>query len=176
MAYSTPPEVRLALIPTGDGSQPTEVTHTAADLSDAQIGDAISEADALIDGYIGGYYAVPVASVPNSNPATYPSPLTYWSRTIAAYLATCTYRGSQDFADTDPVARRYRDVIAALKDVSSGRLKLQVAQNETGNSASAVGNIVNPYIGDLFTPDDFSLTPGVSPTLNGNRGNNGWYR
>lgn len=176
MAYSTPQEVRLALIPTGDGSQPTAATHTAADLSDAQIADAISEADALINGYIGGFYTVPVAAVdPAAQTLVYPSPLTYWSRTIAAYLATCTYRGSQDFADTDPVARRFKDVMSSLIDVSKGMMKLQLPQNVSGNSASAVGQPVNPYIGDLFTPDDFSLMPGGSPELNPGFWN-GWYR
>ena len=153
--YSTPAMVRLALVPSGDGSLPNPASHTAADLTDAQLTDAIAEADALIDGYIGGYYAVPVTAVAGA----IPHPVDLWSRTIAAYLASCTYRGSLDFADTDPIARRYKDVLQALKDVSAGRLRLQLPQNVGPNSATAAGAPYNPYAGDLWTPDDFSITP-----------------
>jgi phage gp36-like protein len=153
MAYSTPAMVRQALVPTSDGSPPDPLTHTAADLSDAQLLDAISEADATIDGYIGGHYAVPVAPVSG----VIPSPLAYWSRTVAAYLATCTYRQSLDFADTDPVARRYNAVMSALNAVSTAKMVLQLPSNESGNASSGAGAPVNPYVGDLWTPDDFSV-------------------
>lgn len=155
MAYSTPAMVRQALVPTADGSLPDPPTHTAADLTNAQLQDAINEADAMIDGYIGGFYAVPVSAV---NGAT-PHPLDYWSRNLAAYAATCTFRGSMDFADTDPVARRYRETVGALKDVSGGRLRLQLPQNVGPNAAAGAAPPVNPYIGDLWTPDDFDITP-----------------
>lgn len=153
MAYSTPAMVRQALVPTSDGSMPDPPSHTAADLSDQQLSDAISEADSIIDGYIGGHYAVPVAAVAGSAP----SPLGYWSRTTAAYLATCTYRQSLDFADTDPVARRYNAVMSALKDVSTGKMVLQLPENVSENAASGAGTPINPYAGELWTPDDFSV-------------------
>ena len=163
MAYSTPSLVRQALVPTGDGSLPNPASHTAADLSDAQLMDAIAEADALIDGYVGGYYAVPVGPVAGATP----HPIDYWSRTVAAYLATCTFRGSMDFTDTDPIARRYKDVLQALKDVSAGRLRLQLPQNTGPNSATAAGAPYNPYVGELWTPDDFDLTTNPAPGLSG---------
>lgn len=155
MAYSTPAKVRQALVPSSDGTLPTSPTGTAADLSDAQLTDAITEADATIDGYIGGFYAVPVAEVSGA----VPHPVDYWSRNIAAYLASCTYRGSLDFTDNDPVARRYKDTLSALQAVSKGTIKLQLPQNVTPNAAAGAGSAVNPYVGDLWQPDDFLVQP-----------------
>lgn len=163
MAYSTPKMVRQALVPSSDGSQPDPLSNTAADLSDAQLNDAIAEADSTIDGYLGGFYAVPVALVGNA----VPHPLDYWSRNIASYSATLSYRGSMDFSDTDPVARRYKDTMAALQAVSAGKLKLQLPENFSGYGSTGAGPAQNPYDGDLWTPDDFNLSDAPNPGLNG---------
>lgn len=156
MAYSTPAMVRLALVPTTDGSQPAEPTDTAADLSDEQLADAITEADSTIDGYIGAYYAVPVG---NAEDGSVPHPLDYWSRNLAVYNATLVYRGSMDFAETDPITRRYSDTIAQLQAVSNGKMRLQLPENTSGNSGVEAGPPFNPYVGDLFEPDDFDIRP-----------------
>lgn len=161
MAYSTAVMVRQALVPSSDGTQTTG-TGTAADLSDAQLADAISEADATIDAYIGGYYAVPVAQVSNATP----HPIDFWSRNLAAYFATLAWRGSMDFTETDPVARRYKETMDALTAVMNGKLRLQLPENTSGNSAIEPGSALNPYVGDLWDPTDFSLFPAQSPQLN----------
>lgn len=162
MAYSTPAMVRKAVSPTSDGSEPdpaVQTPRTAADLSDTQLADAIAEADATIDSYIGSFYTVPVASVPDSqgNP-TVPHPIDYWSRTLAAYNATSGLRGELDMDDANPVLRRYKDVMAALEAVSKGTLRLQIPDNTTSNSGTGAGAPYNPYVGDLWTPEDF-VTP-----------------
>lgn len=173
MAYSTPAMVRLALIPFSNQpagysgeDPPTEPTNTGADLSNLQLLDAIAEADSVIDSYIGKYYAVPVALVTDANPIdpeapdmVGPHPIDYWSRNIAAYNATLSIRESQDFADTDPVARRYNATMTALTLVSKGLANLQLPNNTSGTSATGAGSAVNPYVGDLFDPRDFSLRP-----------------
>jgi phage gp36-like protein len=157
--------VRKALVPTLSGNLPTQVTRTAADLSDAQIQDAITEADATIDSYIGAYYAVPVADV---NEAV-PHPVDYWSRNIAAYNATLTYRGSQDISDTDPIVRRYNATMQALQAVQAGKARLQLPNNTSPNAGTGAAPAYEPYDGDLFTPDDFSLAPAMyDPVLGGN--------
>lgn len=166
MSYSTPQMVRMALVPSSNGSIPNPLSNTAADLSDTQLADAIIEADSMIDAFIGGYYAVPVAAT--GSPAATPHPLDYWSRNIASYYATLTYRGSMDFTDTDPINRRYKDTLAALQAVMAGKLRLQIPQNTSGNSATEPGPVQNPYLGDLWTPDDFSLHDAGSPELNTN--------
>lgn len=157
--YSTPAMVRLALVPSSDGTLPATPSRTAADMTDAQLSDAISEADAVIDGYIGGFYAVPVQPYTfGEETLVMPHPVDYWSRTIAAYLATITYRGQLDMDDANPVLRRYQDVLAALKAVAAGTIKLQIPENVSGNSEAGAGNAINPYVGDLFVPSDF-VTP-----------------
>ncbi len=166
MAYSTAAMLRQALVPTSDGAAPATPTNTAADMSDAQLIDAIAEADSLIDAYIGKYYAVPVAVTYASEidgdgapVGSTPHPIDYWSRNIAAYNATLAYRGSLDFADTDPIARRYMATMQALVAVSKGQANLQLPDNTNGPSATGAGQVMNPYVGDLFDPRDWNLRP-----------------
>lgn len=158
MAYSTPAMVRMALVSTPDGRQPNPASNTAADMTDTQLQDHIAEADSLIDARIGKYYAVPAALDPQTQKG--PHPLDYWSRNIAAYLATLTYRGSMDFTDSDPILRRYKDTLAALDSVGEGRVKLQLDDNASTHSATQAGDPVNPYVGDLFSLSDFHIVPG----------------
>lgn len=160
MAYSTPAMVRQAADPTSDGTEPDPLParpKTAADLSDAKLTDIITEADSTIDSYIGGFYATPVAAA--GSPAAAPAPLPYWSRTIAVYLASSELRGELNLDDSNPILRRYKDVMAALQDVSRGLLKLSVPGNVSGSGNSGAGAPYNPYVGDLWTPDDFGVTP-----------------
>jgi phage gp36-like protein len=162
MSYSTPAMVRKALVPGSDGVVPSPVSHTAADLSDAELQDSIDEADATIDAYITAQYATPVAPVN----AAIPHPIDFWSRNIAAYVATLGYRGSLDFTDTDPVARRYKATMDALNAVAANKMNLVIPQNEGSGSATAAAPPINPYVGDLWTPEDFSISPAMSPQLN----------
>ena len=163
MAYSTPAMVRKAILPSSDGSQPTapNLSHTAADLSDPELADAIAEADSTIDGALSGRYAVPVA---NDGSGNVPHPIDYWSRNLAAYIATLSYRGSQDFSDDDPIARRYRMTQDAINMVATGKASLPLPSQTGTNSQVGVHSAYNPYVGDLWTPDDFNLTEG-SPVL-----------
>lgn len=153
MAYSTATMVRRALAPSlTDPSGPPpagEETNTAADLSNDELNDAIAEADAQIDSYLGARYAVPVAS--DSGGAT-PHPLDFWSRNIAAYNATLAYRGSLDFSDNDPVARRWRATMDALAAVRDGKATLPFAAVDATSPGSGGGadDAINPYVGELF--------------------------
>lgn len=182
MSYSTPAMVRKAIVPSSDGLQPQVPSNTAADLSDGVIQDAITEADSLIDSYIAARYTVPVAVIATGNPGAedgadgaIPHPIDFWSRTLASYLVTCTYRGSQDFADTDPIFRRYSAVMQSLQAVSGGKANLPLPTQGGPSSGVTVGSAQNPYIGDLFTPDDFDLTPSWSPQLQQGFGNDGCW-
>lgn len=170
MAYSTPASVRKAIVPSSDGAVPNPLSHTAADLSDAELSDAIAEADSQIDGAIGGLYATPVDIT-----SGVPHPIDYWSRNIAAYVATLSYRGSQDFSDNDPIARRFKMTQDAMNMVATGKASLPLPRNLGGSSEAAPGTAINPYIGDLWTPDDFSLTPALSPHLSGRGGWSPWW-
>lgn len=173
MAYSTKQMLRQALAPgtwvenpgqptdPDDPSLPNEPprqTNTAADLPDEQLDDAIAEADAFIDSYIGARYTVPVAPVGEATVA--PHPIDYWSRNLAAYNATLAYSERQDFGDDDPVARRYTATLAALTAVRDGKGTLPIPPIDgAAGSLVSVGSPVNPYVGDLFSADDWSLAP-----------------
>lgn len=153
MAYSTPEMVRLALLPSSDGSLPTAPSNTAADLSDQQLVDAIAEADAHIDSMIGGRYATPVELISGD----VPHPLDYWSRNIAAYNAALTYRQNQPLPDDHPVALRWRATMDALDAVSRGRASLPLPSNVGPSAAAGAGPAYNPYGGDLWVPADFEI-------------------
>lgn len=155
MAYSTPTMLRQALAPGPGDVPPTEPSYTAADLSDAQLSDAIAEADASIDTYIGGRYATPVAEVGGATP----HPIDYWSRNIAAYNATLTFRQGQDFAETDPVARRYAATMLALVAVRDGKAVLPLPTNVVAGSARASSaDPINTYDDPpLYSTDDFNM-------------------
>lgn len=166
--YSTVVLVRNAISPAPGGSEwddsqqpdPATPTNTAADLSNEQLTDAITEADSKIDSYIGGRYVTPVINDGSGVPyVSIPHPLDYWSRNIAAYLATLTYSKRQDFSDEDPIARRYNATILDLVAVRDGKAGLSVPENVTATSDAAVGTVVNQYYGQLFGPSDFDLSP-----------------
>lgn len=166
MSYSTVVEVRNALSPAPDGSpwedgdapDSNNPTGTAADLSNDQLQDAIAEADALIDTYIGALYVAPVVNDFTGTPyLVTPHPLDYWSRNIAAYNASLTFRMSQDFTDQDPVARRWLATMAALTLVMKNQLILNIPGNVSDSAGEGAGSPVNPYYGTMFEPDDFSL-------------------
>jgi phage gp36-like protein len=167
MAYSTAASVRKAIVPGSDGTVPNPLSHTAADLSDAELADAIAEADSQIDGALGGIYATPV-----DISSSVPHPIDFWSRNIAAYVASLAYRGSQDFADTDPIYRRFKMTQDAMNLVATGKASLALPRNTGGTSQVGVEPAYNQYVGDLWTPDDFSLGPATAPGLAGNRG---WF-
>lgn len=165
MSYSTVNAVRQALFPFPAGydgtNPPNPISNTPADLQNTQIQDAITEADSIVDAYITKYYLTPVAEVLASDGVTLvvPHPIDYFSRNIAAYNATLMYRMGLDFADTDPVARRYLATINALVAVSKGQVNLPIPDNNTGSAGTGAGQVLNKYVGDLWCPDDFSLRP-----------------
>lgn len=163
-AYSTADMVLSLLLPSGttNGSLAHGVSDDRLDLI---VNDAISEADSTINLYLSAYYLVPVALAADGAPA----PLPTWSRNIAAYLAALTLRGSKDFTDNDPIARRYRATIAELVAVQSGKSTLPFPTQTGDSSTFGSAPPVNPYVGSLFTPQDFNLGyyPSNYPGFNG---------
>lgn len=169
MAYSTPAMVRLAAAPDlTDATAPATDTNTVADNTDAALVQQIAEADSIIDSYLSGRYATPIAPVdPNADPLTYPSPISSWSRDIALYLATLTlHRRLKIDTTTDPVALRYQQVMALLTAVQKGQSSLPLPPNDGGlGSGGGAGDALNPYDGTLFPACDYDLTPGVWPSV-----------
>lgn len=147
MTYSLIADVRNALSP--DGSQDPS---TAASLSDAQLQDAIAEADGVIDAYVGSrYQIVQDATVPGA--AT--SPVRWWSRSIAAYYAQLTWSRNQDVPEEDPVRQRYESVMTLLKAVNDGSIQLPLVP--LGGVDTSDVFVYNLYDGNLFEPSMFGL-------------------
>jgi phage gp36-like protein len=153
MPYSTPEMVRKAFVPSSDGTLPAEQTFTPADMSDDQLLDAIGEADGTIDSLIGRFFTTPVEHTAE----TAPHPIDWWSRNLAAYNAYLAFRQGQDFSDQDPVARRYQATMAALQAVNSGTASLELPRQGGDSRAAGASPAYEPYAGDLWTPEDFSI-------------------
>jgi phage gp36-like protein len=141
--YCSVADVRNALVQDGQ----TTGTNTAADMDDDTITDAIKEASTVVDTYVGGPYG-PGDSVPDM--------VIYWTRDIASFLATCTWRKSKDFAAMDPVLLRYQQAIGRLAGIFTGTTAMPSSQMPT---ADVFGGIAfNWYDFTLFEPWDFDLT------------------
>lgn len=124
MAYTTVARVREALEPdTPLGDQPAD--DTAASLSDAQLADAIAEADARIDSYLAARYTLPV---PADAVLTLEAiaPVRFWSRNIAAYLASLTLYRSALMEPTNPVYLRMQDTMRDMVAARDGKLLLPI--------------------------------------------------
>lgn len=83
---------------------------------------ALNRADSLIDGYLAGRYALPVAPVPPVLTATACDLARYWL---------------YDDAAPDRVRQAFEDAIAWLKDVAAGKVLLQLPAAEAGISAGS---------------------------------------
>lgn len=99
----------------GDRTSYTADEIAAADAAVARIEQAGTESDDLIDGYIGRRYALPLASVPGI--------LITWARAITRYKL---HGDRISDANTDPIARDYRDAIKFLTLVSEGKFSLGI--------------------------------------------------
>lgn len=169
MTFSSVIDVRLALTP---GAKRVD-NETASGFVDAQILDAIAEADGIIKSYLARYYQIdtsetqqvdPTASAgsPPVNVEVAEYPVRGWSRDIAAYLATLTFMRNKDVKEDDPVRLRYGLAMANLDLVRKREIILNSDDfPPVDNAASSSGVFVeNLYDGTLFGPEDFSLAPG----------------
>jgi phage gp36-like protein len=97
---------------------------------------ALSDADNLINGYLRTRYSLPLASTP--------SLVRTWATSIARYLLH--RNGAPDY-----VVQDYKDAIAALKDVSAGRMALpDVAGNEPAAKPAGcyISDVPPPHFSD----------------------------
>ena len=109
----------------GDGATPTE------GIDATKVARALADADGVIDSYIRGRYAAPIASPP--------------AEIVDAACNIARYRLHDNIA-TDDVRLRFTDAMAWLRDVSSGRASIDAPASAseasttddfTGGSASA---------------------------------------
>ena len=160
--YCTVLDVKNALAPAGQG----QGQGTALALTDVQLIDAINEADSVIRAYVGMIYIVPQVDtpvIPPTTPESYwsvaPEPVRYWSRDIAAYLATLTFKRNQDVPQDDPVRLRLNLAMQQLVMIRDGKSTLPFPPYVPPEGAESGVTVVNQYEGTLFGPADFGLVP-----------------
>lgn len=157
--YSSRTDVRSALFPGADSGMPTEDKSTAASLPNLQIDLAIQEADSIIDTYLGVPSSHSVPRDPDDDTVAV-TPVRYWSRNIAAYLATLTFRKGKDLGRDDPVRLRHDDTIALLAMIRDGKTANPLPDPVDPNAAAGDAVGMNLYKtdqpgGGLFSPSDF---------------------
>lgn len=102
---------------------------------------ALTQADAEIDGYLQGRFALPLATVPVLLVG------------IACDVARYRLAGT-DIRETDPIRTRYKDAIKLLASISKGELQLGLSAG--GQPAPETG-AVRVVEGDrVFTPGTLS--------------------
>lgn len=151
--YSSIEDVRKALTPGGSAAD----TSTAASLDEAQIVDAIKQADSIIDSHVLARYTIPM----NGEVAV--DVVRFWSRDIAAYLATLSFKRNKNVPVDEPVRLRFNVVMAGLVAIRDGKatVNLPAIGAETGEDGVYV---INQYEGTMFGPEDFGLvTAGYRP-------------
>lgn len=158
--YTTVEAVRdvLAPNPSGDPASQARVASTAASLDDATISDQIAEAAGRVDFYLSGRYATPL-----TEPA--PDLVGFWTRDIAAWLSLLVHRRNAPVDVNDPVRLRYSAALAELTAVRDGKTALPVDQLPDGNQQTGYAEVVNPYEGSLFLPQDVLTSTGAEAYL-----------
>lgn len=151
--YSVVTDVRNALTPGGA----TDDRTTAASLSDAQLVDAVKQADGMIDAHLSTRYTIPQDE---DNPLVAVDPIRWWSRDIAAYLATLTFKRNKDVPQDDPIRLRFNLAMSTLIAVRDGKANLDLPP--VGGEGTDI-TVVNLYEGRLFGPEDFGLSPAGRP-------------
>lgn len=149
--YSSANDVRKALTPGGSAAD----TSTAAGLDDTQIEDAIAEADSTVDAHLRSRYTIPQDP---DNVAVAVAPVRWWSRNIAAYLATLTFRRNKDLTEDDPVRLRYNQTMALLIAIRDGKANLSLPPVVDGAGTGTDITVINQYEGTMFGLEDFGLS------------------
>jgi phage gp36-like protein len=102
---------------------------------------ALAQADAEIDGYLQGRFALPLASVPVLLVG------------IACDVARYRLAGT-DIRETDPIRMRYKDAVKLLASIGKG--ELQLGLSATGQATPDAGAVRIVEGGRVFTPDTLS--------------------
>lgn len=143
--YCQPGDVRTIL--QGLGVIPNPGSGTAAELTDAQIMEAITEASSVVTGYVGTNYE---ADQWNPNPVVPPMVRTLSVR-LAAYYSTLIYRKGKDLTPTDPVYLMYQDVRSVFADIVTGKIEVNPGRP---NEAPEHQGQVRQTVPKIFVPSD----------------------
>lgn len=116
-----------------------------ADAALRRIDDAVSEADAVIDGYLAKRgYAVPL----DLSAASTRKLVAGWSRSIARYLLQ---KDSISDEKTSPIARDYRDAQRLLQATAEGKFSLGAEDPQAGGGTGANTDVRFSYPEPVFS-------------------------
>ena len=93
----------------------------------ARIDEAITDTDALVDGYLALRFALPLV-------LPIPKMLTVWSRAIVRYRLAKDLR---DDERSNPIVRDYRDALKLLGEVRDGKLSIGITDPASAATSSA---------------------------------------
>lgn len=125
-----PPDLLEAALRGNDRTAWTAEQNALADEALRRIGDAIADADALIDGYlVQRGYTLPL-HLPSHAGHTM---LTTWSRAITRYML---HKSSIQEESKSPIARDYRDALKLLQQMAEGKFSLGGADPNATDSTS----------------------------------------
>jgi len=127
MAYCTESELFKA-VPEDNIIQLTDDENTGNINSD-RVTEAILKADAIIDSYLRAQYTVPLTTVPEL--------INNISVDLAVYFL---YKRRRETEIDDGIRLRYTDAIALLKDINSGKLKLDITDAFATSGGIYYGN------------------------------------
>lgn len=103
----------------------TDRSQPATGVIDAAVVDrALADADAMVDGYVGGRYVLPLAEVP---------PL------IADIARTIAIWKLHTYKPDDKITEDYKDALRILRDISDGKITLNVASNSAPATVEGSG-------------------------------------
>lgn len=126
MSYATPQDI-INRYPNRDLVQLTNEDPTATTINTIVLQQALDDASAEIDGYMGGRFTLPLADVPMV------------LNRVACDVAIYRLQSLRPIHDLMDARRRYDDAIAMLSKVASGDLTLGIATDgkETAIDQSA---------------------------------------
>ncbi|MTI74724.1 MAG: DUF1320 domain-containing protein [Stenotrophomonas sp.] len=112
----------------GDRSAYPPEEIAGADRARERIEQASTEADALIDGYLGKRYTLPLANAPGI--------LTTWARAIVRYKLHGDRLSTEG---NDPIVRDYKDALKFLEQIAAGKFSLGIEDpSSQGNGLGEV--------------------------------------
>lgn len=106
----------------------TELAQRESMLPVGAVDRALADADAEVDGYVSGGYAVPLSPVP--------------ANIVRVAASIARYRLLGDSA-TEQSRKDYEDAIRFLRDVQAGRVQLMSAAPIAGNTPAATISVTN---------------------------------
>jgi phage gp36-like protein len=145
--YTSIADLRDALAPRGKQDDAT-----AANLSNAELADAITEAQQQIDAQLAQRYTVPFVQ------GSIPPLIAQLTRDLAAHSATLVHRRNHPLVENHPVLLRYRRAAELLAKLAKGEAEIPAV-----SSAVEQPNAYNAYDGSLFELDNFGIGVTVAP-------------